>query len=97
MNLDLHCSPGEYLPLGAVSEDECTKCDPGTYSLGGGNFINDWDSNVQWEDFHKLDNLNFKTYCTKKYSSIPPSPDECTGFVFNELIFFVYVILLNFL
>ena len=56
---DIACGEGAYLPIGKV---ECADCQPGGYSIGGGDMFDDWTS---WPQ-------NFVTDCSNfGYSSTP--------------------------
>lgn len=65
---NITCGPGEFLPLGAPA---CAKCDPGTYSIGGGyKFSN-------WEVFPE----GMKTFC--RFQLDADTTQECSGWILN--------------
>jgi len=49
---DITCGPGEALLIG---DTQCTSCAPGSYSIGGGDTFEDWDSKPR----------DFITFCSQ--------------------------------
>jgi len=65
---NITCNPGQYLPLG---RSECNSCEPGTYSIGGGNKYMSWDAMP----------VGTSTRCFFQLEADRDTP--CTGWVLN--------------
>jgi len=67
------CGPGEFLALGQTS---CSKCDPGTYSIGGGYKFSNWEAMPE----------GMTTLCRFQLDADETQP--CTGWILNDT--FIY-------
>lgn len=71
----MDCDPGYYLPLNSST---CSECEPGSYSLGGGERFYHWQDN-----FPKSPYAVFNTYCSESDSVEPSDNYPLCGWTLN--------------